>query len=59
MAQTQYERMGSEAFQRGEPRRMPEGIVRWQGKPGETDLTPGYEWYRGWDAANLAAPLPE
>lgn len=48
---------GQAAYAEGKARVVPSGVANWGGQPGDTDLSPIQEWYRGWDAANLAAPV--
>lgn len=44
---------GREAFEAGEMRIVPRAILV------ENGTTAAEAWYRGWDRANLAAPVPD
>ena len=46
-----FEEQGRQAFASGERRIVPRSILVDHG------VGPAREWYRGWDAANLAAPV--
>lgn len=62
------EEQGEQAFKAGQERRAPRSI--WEGLPAGKSGLPSVQggakanamadaWYRGWDRANLAAPVPE
>lgn len=55
-----FEQMGAEAFAKGDMRFAPLTVLT--GENGEKDTKQGIDdttaWFKGWDRANLAAPVP-